>query len=572
MLQTIIGRLSYFTIETVAADLGSMDHAAASPEQRRAAHRFTRELCHQVSLLFCFMMKGLRKDFNMGTIYKHDMATNKPPFLDADGAAKGWKRWEVFAVRVFAISDLFNIHNPQQEEAIPVIGGLRPEERARFGDLVPTPAMKGKAGSINGTRAYAVFALINQLYIRRIREGGLQTLAPLVSRLGGIAEEGMAAYGHCTKLATTQFPFPWAQVVMAFLAILGSLLPFVVTSFVDQLWMGVTMAFVVVLTYWSLNEVATEMEDPFGFDPNDLPLARYAFDFNNGILSAVHQLRPDYFDALDQEAEALEAKQQAVGEAAAPPVAPVMPDVVVKSPPAAASGGISGGGAGGPATPSYPAGSPASTSSGGGGGSGGGGSGGGAAAANGITYSAASGSGSGKPPSRWVAGDPAAGGSMAGGPGAGAGGSQHGVSAASGGGVSAAVSRRVASVSSSAGAGGGAGLSRFASASHVALNDGTPPHPAALASSASHPHAATAAADGWGAGGRPESPTRSRHLNLDHNKNSIGTGGLSSHASAAANNDRGLLGGGGGGSSSGLGDNGSNSRAARRGAVLPVNT
>ncbi|KAG2432141.1 hypothetical protein HXX76_009067 [Chlamydomonas incerta] len=388
MLQTIIGRLSYFTIETVAADLGSMDHAAATPEQRRAAHRFVSELCHHVSLLFCFMMKGLRKDFKLDTVYRHDMATSRPPFLDADGAAKGWKRWEVFAVRVFAISDLFNIHNPQQEEAIPVIGGLRPEERSRFSDLVPTPAMKGKAGSINGTRAYAVFALINQLYIRRISEGGLQTLAPLVSRLGGIAEEGMAAFGHCTKLATTQFPFPWAQVVMAFLAILGSLLPFVVTSFVDQLWMAVTLSFIVVLTYWSLNEVATEMEDPFGFDPNDLPLARYAFDFNNGIISAVHQLRPDYFDELDAEAEALEAKQHAVAEgAAAPPQ--LVPDIMVKSPPAA--GAAARGDGGGQATPSYPAGSPASVSAARA-------EAGAAASANGITFSAAS--GSGKPPSR----------------------------------------------------------------------------------------------------------------------------------------------------------------------------
>ncbi|KAG2488737.1 hypothetical protein HYH03_012736 [Edaphochlamys debaryana] len=304
MLQTITGRLTYFVIETVAADLGSMNHDTATPEEMRAAHRFVTELCHLVSMLFALQLKNLRKDFDLSTVYKHKMS-GPPPYLDAGAAMRGWRRLEVLGGRMFALNDIFNIHNPQQEAAMPVIGGLSEAEVARLSNLVPSLEMKGKGGMLNATRPFAIFAMINQLYIRRIADGGLRTLAPLVSRLGGIAEEAMAAYGHCTKLATTQFPFPWAQVVLAFLAIMALTLPFVVTCFVDQLWMGVCMTFIVVLTYWSLNEVATEMEDPFGFDPNDLPLARYAFDFNNGILCAVQQLRPPYFDALDAEAEAL---------------------------------------------------------------------------------------------------------------------------------------------------------------------------------------------------------------------------------------------------------------------------
>ncbi|EFJ51126.1 hypothetical protein VOLCADRAFT_87886 [Volvox carteri f. nagariensis] len=326
-----------------------MDHESASPEERRAVHRFHNELLHLVSLMYALMIKHLRQDFDLSTVYTHDMA-GKPPYMDSNVGVHGWSRWEVFMARVLALNDLFKIHNPQQQAEIPVIGGLRDEECVRLADLVPTPAMKGGHGvlgkrwgnilvlacacfslegrgaAVNGARPYAVFALIYQLYIRRIKEGGLQTHPPLVARLGGIAEEGMAAFGHCAKLANTQFPFAWAQVVMAFLAIMMLLLPFVVTNFVEELWMGVVLSFVVVLTYWSLNEVASEMEDPFGFDPNDLPLARYAFDFNQvecggfkftfdflkswgwslgsgaedrGILVAVHQLRPPYFDELD---------------------------------------------------------------------------------------------------------------------------------------------------------------------------------------------------------------------------------------------------------------------------------
>ncbi|KXZ44684.1 hypothetical protein GPECTOR_63g13 [Gonium pectorale] len=238
MLQTVMGRLTYFTVE------------------------------------------ALRKDSELGDLYPHDVA-GPEPFLDANLAVHGWQRWEAFLVHVLSLHSLLGAAAHQQEAGVPVIGGLREEERRRLTELMPRERLKGRCSALNGARPVAVFALINQLYIRRISEGGLATLPPLASRLGGIAEEAMAAFGHCSKLASTQFPFPWAQVVMAFLAMLALALPLAVVSSVSAPWAGVGLSSLVVLTYWSLNEVAAEMEDPFGYDPNDLPLARYAFDFNN---------------------------------------------------------------------------------------------------------------------------------------------------------------------------------------------------------------------------------------------------------------------------------------------------
>ncbi len=64
----------------------------------------------------------------------------------------------------------------------------------------------------------------------------------------------------CRKLAATQFPFPWAQVVMVFLVFLALLLPFVVTSFVNEMVGGPCVLAVAgacvlardtVLCYWS---------------------------------------------------------------------------------------------------------------------------------------------------------------------------------------------------------------------------------------------------------------------------------------------------------------------------------
>jgi len=51
--------------------------------------------------------------------------------------------------------------------------------------------------------------------------------------------------------------------------------PLVVVAFVDSTWLGIVVNFFCVQSYWCLNEVARDLEDPFVYDPNDLPLARY---------------------------------------------------------------------------------------------------------------------------------------------------------------------------------------------------------------------------------------------------------------------------------------------------------
>lgn len=40
--------------------------------------------------------------------------------------------------------------------------------------------------------------------------------------------------------------------------------------------------------YWALNEVARELEDPYCFEPNDIPLARLQYQFNERILATAN--------------------------------------------------------------------------------------------------------------------------------------------------------------------------------------------------------------------------------------------------------------------------------------------
>lgn len=81
--------------------------------------------------------------------------------------------------------------------------------------------------------------------------------------------------GCCRAISDTPFPFPWAQMVLVMLLLYAITAPLVVVAFVDSMWMGIVVNFICIQSYWCLNEVARDLEDPFVYDPNDLPLSTY---------------------------------------------------------------------------------------------------------------------------------------------------------------------------------------------------------------------------------------------------------------------------------------------------------
>ena len=76
----------------------------------------------------------------------------------------------------------------------------------------------------------------------------------------------------CRKLTDTQFPFPWVQAVNIALLLYMLLVPLTVVGFIENVYLATLLTFVAVSTHVTLNEVATDIEDPFHYDPNELPL------------------------------------------------------------------------------------------------------------------------------------------------------------------------------------------------------------------------------------------------------------------------------------------------------------
>ncbi|GAB4814316.1 hypothetical protein N2152v2_001362 [Parachlorella kessleri] len=131
-------------------------------------------------------------------------------------------------------------------------------------------------------RVYTAYNWVQLLLAGRTREGGVgwKLPAPVTTNVFGLLSQCFASFEQCRKLVDTPFPFPWSQIIVAFLLMYTLTIPVMMAAYIKQVWLGVVLTFISVLTYWALNEVARDLEDPYIYDPNDLPLARHQKEFS----------------------------------------------------------------------------------------------------------------------------------------------------------------------------------------------------------------------------------------------------------------------------------------------------
>lgn len=69
-------------------------------------------------------------------------------------------------------------------------------------------------------------------------------------------------------------------------------LPLLVAAFVNKLWLAILIDIIAVQSYFALNEVARDLEDPFVYEPNDLPMARIQVCYEEVPSESLLILRP----------------------------------------------------------------------------------------------------------------------------------------------------------------------------------------------------------------------------------------------------------------------------------------
>ncbi|KAF4670958.1 Zinc finger, RAN-binding domain containing 2 [Perkinsus chesapeaki] len=85
------------------------------------------------------------------------------------------------------------------------------------------------------------------------------------------------------NVSRVPFPFPFAQMVSLLLLLFLVMCPIMVVKMTEGAVLSPILSFFCLLGYWGLNEIAVELENPFGDDDNDLPLEDIHKDFVDSL-------------------------------------------------------------------------------------------------------------------------------------------------------------------------------------------------------------------------------------------------------------------------------------------------
>ena len=93
-----------------------------------------------------------------------------------------------------------------------------------------------------------------------------------------------AGFMFARKISSTPFPFPFAQSIELFVTFFSLSVGVIFASWLDGIVPVIFFSFVTSWCYLTLNEVCRMLEEPFGGDANDLPLAVLQHEFNMRIV------------------------------------------------------------------------------------------------------------------------------------------------------------------------------------------------------------------------------------------------------------------------------------------------
>jgi hypothetical protein len=117
----------------------------------------------------------------------------------------------------------------------------------------------------------------------------LKIEAPILSRVYNQLGNGIVELNNARKITEFPIPYPLAQMVTFMLALHWLMTVAMAAIYFVNPFHASAVAFVVILSFWTIQFISLELEMPFGDDPNDLPLEDMQKDYN---LSLIDLLRP----------------------------------------------------------------------------------------------------------------------------------------------------------------------------------------------------------------------------------------------------------------------------------------
>mmetsp|Transcript_40168 Transcript_40168/g.94045 ORF Transcript_40168/g.94045 Transcript_40168/m.94045 type:complete len:440 (-) Transcript_40168:590-1909(-) len=292
--------------------------AAANPPGKgeELGMLFRQRLLHLISLMHSLAMMGLRGDKDLTNLSPHNTKQKEPHFTGYCSGGPmfcpGEHRWN----SARGVSQMFELSTRHLSRyhantPVPVIGGLsqreidvlesvespvlgtfeRHKDDGKAFENIPMLEDAGSNFQSIDELVFFVQAQVHWLVVKRRLEGGINVSAPEVSRIWQGLTDGTLGYMHARKIVDTPFPFPHAQMIILALVLFAFFCPIVMVAYLSEAWLVISLNFVTTWTYFGVNEVCRELEDPFTYDPNDLPLVQLAHEFNERMLAVLHGVR-----------------------------------------------------------------------------------------------------------------------------------------------------------------------------------------------------------------------------------------------------------------------------------------
>ncbi|MBP6901815.1 MAG: hypothetical protein KBC73_17090 [Burkholderiaceae bacterium] len=185
-----------------------------------------------------------------------------------------------------------------EDEARPLVRGLMAFAAAMRNQLRGQPATQGLDGLLpagllavlpqqrSAPLAIALW-LGRELQAQR-RDGKLETI--LAKQIEDTLDELLAAWGGCERIAATPLPFTYSVILHRSVYTYCLLLPF---GLVDGVGLATPLVVgFVSYTFFALESLSDEIEEPFGQMPNDLPLDALVAGIQASLLQLLGETPP----------------------------------------------------------------------------------------------------------------------------------------------------------------------------------------------------------------------------------------------------------------------------------------
>ena len=153
-------------------------------------------------------------------------------------------------------------------------------------------------------RPLIILQWIQRLIMIENRKQTLDVPPPILSRVFQEFAQGIVNVHDAEKLTTIKFPFPYAQMLAVMLCASSAVTPIIAGLLLKDLGWALAVTFLSVVALWSINDIAAEIELPFGDDLNDLPVAELQIYMNkllSILLKKMTQNPPEFTPAKTSE-------------------------------------------------------------------------------------------------------------------------------------------------------------------------------------------------------------------------------------------------------------------------------